>query len=287
MITKQLNSNGISLPYSEKYIGRLTDSDLADLKGDVARRRLAEDGYVLFRRALPRETVLDIREAYFKRFPADLVQNGDRRRGAFSGHMPPGLPKHGVAGHPAYDFVRGDIFNGFADHPTLRRIAEALLDGPVERIIRTPLRHFTKGQNVASRAHVDRTYIEGEPNDVLTLWVPLGDCPVEAGGLTYLEGSHYDVSLEEISRETAPNDRPHDRRPITHDLKWMSDVTKRRWLIADYEAGDVIAHTPGIVHASLDPDSDLIRLSTDIRFVKAGVPSDPRWRQHWSADDGY
>lgn len=287
MQIKQLNSNGIGLPATREYVGRLVDSALADLNGDVARERLAGDGYVLFRQALPRETVLDVRQAYFELFPADLVQSGDRRSGLFSGRAPSGVPKHGVAGHPAHAFVRSDVFNRFADHPTLRRIAETLLEGPAERIMRTPLRHFMKGQSVASRAHVDRTYIQGEPNDVLTLWVPLGDCPVDAGGLTYLEGSHHDVSLEQISRDAAPTDRPNDRRPLTHDLKWMSDVTKRRWLVADYRAGDVVAHTPGIVHASFDPESDLMRLSTDIRFIRAGVPCDPRWRQHWSADDGF
>lgn len=41
-----------------------------------------------------------------------------------------------------------------------------------------------------------------------------------------------------------------------------------RWLIADYKAGDMVIHTPYMVHASLDnvsPDGTM-RLSTDIRY---------------------
>lgn len=282
-----LSSNGMTLPENGTYVGKLTESSLSDLGGDTLESRLERDGYVLFRGALPRELVLDLREAYFKLFPEDLVKNGDRRTGEFSGRMPEGLPRHGVAGHPAHDFVRSETFRSFADHPALKRIAEGLLGGPVERVRRTPMRHFMKGQQIASRAHVDRTYIAGEGNDVLTLWVPLGDCPVDAGGLTYLERSHHDVSLEEVSRDAAPTDRPDDRRPITHDLKWLSDATRRRWLLADYRAGDVVAHVPGIVHASLDPQSDLMRVSTDIRFIRQGTACDPRWLRDWSADDGH
>ena len=282
-----LSSNGMTLPDNGTYVGKLTESTFADLGEDLTKRRFQEDGYVLFREVLPRELVLDVREAYLRLFPEDLVRDGDRRKGEFSGHMPEGLSHHGVAGHPAYDFVRSETFRSFADHPALRKIAERLLGGPVERVRRTPMRHFMKGQQIASRAHVDRTYIAGNDNEVLTLWIPLGDCPVEAGGLTYLEGSHRDVSLEDISRDAAPTDRPRDRRPITHDLKWLSDATQRRWLVADYRAGDVVAHVPGIVHASLDPLSDLMRVSTDIRFFKAGVACDPRWLRDWSADDSY
>jgi len=49
----------------------------------------------------------------------------------------------------------------------------------------------------------------------------------------------------------------------------------------------VIAHTPDIVHASLDPMRDMMRISTDIRFIKTDSTCDPRWKQYWSADDGY
>jgi ectoine hydroxylase-related dioxygenase (phytanoyl-CoA dioxygenase family) len=125
------------------------------------------------------------------------------------------------------------------------------------------------------------------PADIVTIWVPLGDCPIEAGGLLYLEGSHGDDALESKVRGGAPMDRSNDARPLTHDLKWLADLTGKRWLSTDFKAGDVVIHSPTIVHASTDPQIDLMRVSTDIRFQRAGSPADPRWDNDWSADDGY
>ncbi|MGA8261417.1 MAG: phytanoyl-CoA dioxygenase family protein [Arenicellales bacterium] len=287
MTARKLSSNGVRLPDNRHYVGSLTSSSLDDLGSGVAGRRYEDDGYVFLRGALPRDAVLDLRQAYLAMFPREFVRDGDCRRGEFSGRLPRELPDHGLAGHPAYEFVRGDTFNAFADQPVLASIAETLLGGPAERIRRTPLRHFFRGRKAASRAHIDGAYIAGGTDDVVTLWIPLGDCPAEAGGLVYLDRSHRDIPVDEIAALDAPTNRPDDKRPITHDLKWMSEVTDRRWLIADYRAGDVVAHTPSIVHASLDTSTDLMRVSTDIRFIRAGSAHDPRWQEYWSADDGY
>ena len=82
--------------------------------------------------------------------------------------------------------------------------------------------------------------------------------------------------------------RVHDNRPLTHDLKWIADTTGRKWLATDYAAGDIVIHSPAIVHASTDPSgTDYMRVSTDIRFRRAGSIADPRWASDWSADDGY
>lgn len=62
----------------------------------------------------------------------------------------------------------------------------------------------------------------------------------------------------------------------------------RRWLVADYEAGDVVLHTPFTIHAStlnVDP-KNRIRLATDLRFVDTSKPWDTRWNNHYRLDDG-
>lgn len=270
MRAHRFSSNGVRLPEEARYIGRLRDSGAEDLSNGRARQLLDTQGYVLLRQLLPREHVLAVRDAYFRaaaRMPAPA--------------------DYGVAGHAAHQFVRGGLFRSFIGMDVFRDIAQALMGSAVEQIVRTPLRHFQPRQKAASRAHVDGTYIAGAAQDILTLWVPLGDCPVDAGGLIYLEGSHDGVAAQALRGKTAPTDRPHDARPLSHDLKWVADQTKRRWLMTDYQAGDLIAHSPLIVHASLDSNSDQARLSTDIRFIRAGSPADPRWAAHWSADDGY
>ncbi len=284
MNARTLTSNGAPIPFTPQYFGALRESHTG-LPAQTLRSRYAEDGYVLLKGALQSNFVLDVREAYFRLFDPGFFKEGDARRGAFSGRAPQGLPAHGLAGHPAHAFVRSDLFRAFTNAPILKSIAETIFGGPAELVRRTPLRHFIPGSKRASRAHLDRTYIDGMAADIVTLWIPLGDCPVEGGGLLYMEKSHEDEVLEN-ARAQAPNDRA-DTRPITHDLKWLSDFSHRRWLVSDYAAGDVVVHSPAIVHASLDGEIDLMRLSTDVRFHRAGSPADPRWHDDWSADDGY
>ncbi|MCC6914342.1 MAG: phytanoyl-CoA dioxygenase family protein [Rhodospirillaceae bacterium] len=284
MNVRTLTSNGAPIPFTPQYFAALRESHTG-LPAETLRARYAEDGYVLLKGALSSKTVLDLREAYLSLFDSSFFKDGNARRGLFSGHEPKGLPAHGLAGHPAHAFVRSDAFRAFTGASTMKSIAETLFDGPAELIRRTPLRHFIPGRKRSSRAHLDRSYIGGVAADVVTIWVPLGDCPVDAGGLVYMDRSHEDEVLEN-ARANAPNDRT-DTRPITHDLKWLSDFSGRRWLYADYSAGDIVVHSPVIVHASLDGELDLMRVSTDIRFQRAGSPSDPRWLDDWSADDGY
>ncbi|WP_454114127.1 phytanoyl-CoA dioxygenase family protein [Microbacterium maritypicum] len=111
---------------------------------------------------------------------------------------------------------------------------------------------------------------------------PLGDCPAEQGGLTYLEGSHHWALAEERARG--------DRRPaaFTADLPALADARDARWLMADYRAGDVMVHSSYIVHASTDnvDPQGRIRLSTDIRYQRASEPIDWRWQEHWHEDNG-
>ena len=285
-MTTTLTSNGSPIPYTPEYFGALRETNPAALP-DV-RANYAADGYVLLRDVIPAEMVWDMRASYLGMFGPGMCKNDDTRQGEFAGVLPEGLPRHGIAGHPAHSFVRGDMFRAFAGLPVFKGVAEAILESEAEQIRRTPLRHFIPGRKGASRAHLDKTYIDGVAADLVTIWVPLGDCPVEAGALLYLDGSHTDTGLEgQIRAAEAPTDRAHDARPITHDLKWLSNQTGRRWLTTHFKAGDIVVHSPAIVHASTDTQIDMMRVSTDIRFQRKGAASDPRWHADWSADDGY
>jgi len=76
----------------------------------------------------------------------------------------------------------------------------------------------------------------------------------------YLEGTHRTerASFDPLRLVT---DRPSDTRSISHDLAWVAERLGRRSLWADYRAGDVTAHSPHLVHASLHTTSDAMRLS--------------------------
>lgn len=282
-----LSSNGVAIPFDDGHFTPMRDS--SELRADPAalRERLAEDGYVLLRGVLDREAVLDLRADYFGRFdPAFLAPGTTARDGVFSGTVPADLPAYGTAGHPAYDLVRSAQFDAFTSTPLLREVAEALLDGEAELLPRRILRHFHRGACVASRAHVDFDYMDRGSDRVVTAWIPIGDCPIETGGLVYLEGSHR-VERSALDALRSHSDRPQDRRPVSNDLALTARELGGRWLWTDYRAGDVVLHSPHIVHASLDDVSDLMRLSVDVRFRRRDAAPDERWSAAWSADDGY
>jgi hypothetical protein len=282
-----LTSNGLPISSDPRLLAPMRDSTaLLDRPAEL-RDRFDEDGYVLLRSVLDQQRVLDLRARYFTAFdPAMLTPGSSPRDGVFSGSEPSDLPEYGTAGHPAYELVRTAEFDAFTSDPALREVAEVLLDGDVELLPRRILRHFHRLSGKASRAHVDYDYMDHGSDRLVTAWIPLGDCPVECGGLVYLEGSHR-VPREALAGLRSYTDRPDDARPISNDLERTARTLGGRWLWADYRAGDVALHSPHTVHASLDDRSDVMRLSADIRFRRRDAVPDDRWSGAWSADDGF
>ncbi|MFD8811940.1 phytanoyl-CoA dioxygenase family protein [Streptomyces sp. NPDC059627] len=280
-----LSSNNVPVCFSPGLFAPLTSS--AGYLDDPAalRERLSRDGYLYLPGLLRRADVLRLRGAYFSLFPPGYLAPGTRPEdGVFSGHVPASLPPYGVTGHPAHTFVRSAAFQDFVADPRLARTAEVLLGGSVVMLSRRILRHFHRGSALASRAHVDRDYMDRGTPRTLTAWIPVGDCPPATGALVYLEGSHM-LPPERYAALRASGDRPGDRRPISHDLELTARTLDRRWLWADFAAGDVMVHVPNIIHASLDTTTDVMRMSADVRFVREGDSADPRWLRPWSADD--
>jgi hypothetical protein len=281
-----LSSNGVEIPVDGLF-AEMRDSTELRAAPDRLRSRFAEDGYVLLRGVLDRRQVLDLRADYFARFdPALLAPGSAPEEGLFSGTLPASLPEYGTAGHPAYDVVRSERFDDFTRAPELAEIAEALLDGPAELLPRRILRHFHRGSGKASRAHIDYDYMNQGSDRLVTAWIPLGDCPIECGGLIYLEGSQR-APVATLDRLRQHTDRPNDQRPISNDLSLTARTLGGRWLWTDYRAGDVILHSPYLVHASLDNVSDTMRLSADLRFRRRDAELDQRWTGDWAADDGF
>ena len=119
------------------------------------------------------------------------------------------------------------------------------------------------------------------------------------GGLIYLE--HSDATGRKIEAEfrvknadlppeerlSAYNKNMSEGGWISDDLPALAEKTDSRWLIADYEAGDVVIHSPYMIHAATtNQDAEgRMRLSTDIRYQLVNEPIDERWRHDWHHDD--
>lgn len=282
-----LSSNGVELAFDDRLFAPMCDStDLLDVPAALA-RRFHEDGYLLLRGVLARDAVMALRADYFSRLdPAMLASGTAPEEGIFSGWTPPDLPDYGTPGHPAYELVRSAHFDAFTRDPRLLFVAESVLSGPAELVPRRILRHFTRAQARASRAHVDFDYMGHGSDEAVTAWMPIGDCPIECGGLVYLAGSHR-TSRPDLDALRMHTDRPGDPRPISNDLGRTAQVLGGQWLWTDFNAGDVVLHSPHMVHASLDDLSDVMRVSVDVRFKLRAAPPDERWLTDWSADDGF
>lgn len=145
-----------------------------------------------------------------------------------------------------------------------------------------------------TRPHCDMVYMgRGERQKLMTAWVPVGDVPIEVGGLMILEGSHQQSErlrpyLERDVDTYCTNGR--QAREIKSGKKsWEWDgslsadpVSLReklggRWLTTSFRAGDVLTFPMHTVHASLDNPSRQIRLSSDSRYQPASRPADERW----------
>ena len=281
-----LTSNGYVLDESPRRLGRL--EPVPDVQRDdraALWRRLRRDGYLFLPKALDPQDVRTFRRHYF----ATLAGTGLIARGS--------NPMHGRSGGDGVDaaelrrllfgqIVPGREYTRFCTQPAVRDWFGWLYGGEPFLHRRKIIRHVRPGEagiGTATQAHYDLVYIRQGTDRLLSAWIPLGDCPVDRGGLVYLEGSHHRVRREE---QEGMLKRP--AASITADLPALADEYGTRWLAADYAAGDIVVHSPYLVHASLDntdPDG-IIRLSTDIRYQRTDEPIDWRWQNDWHDADG-
>ncbi len=292
----QLESNGTALAMGPGRLGWLRPSDPAEPMA-VLRGRLADDGYLWLKGLLDRTEVLAFRARFFSAMTGTgLVAPGtDPTQGLYSGG-----PVDGAAvGRVLTEVVRWAAYEGFCLSAPLVRFFEGLFDSPVYLHKRKLLRVGRPKDPHCTGAHYDLVYLRAGTDRLCTSWIPIGDAPAEMGGLVYLEGSDaFGRDLESRYARESAGLSPEERIAavnavmtsgwLTKDLRALADRMDARWLAADYEVGDVVIHSPFMIHAStMNVDAGgRIRLSTDIRYQSVRDRIDTRWQNHWSADDG-
>lgn len=280
-----ITSNGYVLDQSPQRMGRLEPVPDCE-RSDKERlwKRLRRDGYLYLKGQLDPETVTNFRAYYFQQLmKSGLVTTSDSTKsGIDAGGLIDRLTMREIL---TGEIVPGVRFDSVTSHPGIRGWFEWFLGEDVHLHKRKIIRHIRPGEEgigTATQAHYDLVYLREGTDRVLSTWIPLGDCPIEMGGLTYLEHSHHRVMRDEREGRLL---RPQS---ITADLPSLAEKWESRWLLANYEAGDVMVHSAHIVHASTDnvDPHRRIRLSTDFRYQRRSEPIDWRWQQHWRDDDG-
>lgn len=290
-----LISNGYILSQDPRRLGRLTPSDphapLAEL-----REQFHAQGYLWLKGFLDRAAVLAFRRRYFETMSTiGLVAPGtDPTDGIYSGQP----IDRSIHDKLLMEFVRTAAYEAFCLHPRIWQFYDQFLGGPSYIHKRKILRSALPGSSWSTPAHYDLIYLRGGTTSVCTSWIPIGDTPVEMGGLVYLEGSdrigremeaefaakNADLTPEE--RISAYNKNMTEGGWVGKDLPDMAERFDARWLIAHYEAGDMVVHSAYMIHAAtVNAHPAKIRLSTDIRYQRVRDEIDARWGHHWSLND--
>lgn len=281
-----LTSNGYVLDESETRLAELEPVPSAERRDrDALWARLRREGYLYLKGQLKTDQLLDFREFYFESLAAANVYAAgtDPRDGiAAPGDVDRAALRRGLFGH----IVPGPEYQALCTAEGIADWFVWFLGDDVHLHRRKIIRHTKPGESgigTATQAHYDLVYLREGSDRVLSMWIPLGDCPRERGGLAYLEGSHHWVMAQE--REGTLK---MPAASITADLPGLANERDARWLVTDYEVGDVVVHSAHIVHAALDNTDrhGTMRLSTDIRYQRLSEPIDWRWQEHWNYNDG-
>ncbi|RDW89105.1 hypothetical protein BP6252_01137 [Coleophoma cylindrospora] len=293
-----------------------------DLPLEELRARYEADGYLFLKGLLPREVSLKAREEYFKFLapsgilapgtqPVQGIYDAAKDISQFPGIGAGAVGGNGYPGEHAATFVDRALeahtqdwyAEDFCKHPALKDFVARFTSWGDDTIAfkRTLLRNSIPGSK-AIGVHYDQIFIRyGEPTSI-TAWVPMGDISLTGGGLIYLEnGAQLGKQFEDDFTSKAKADGLNDEQAKSAfnqnmlETGLLSDgpaefgrTHQRRWLVAEYEAGDVVLHNAYTIHASTinhDPNH-VIRLATDLRFADSSRPWDTRWSEHYRFGDG-
>jgi ectoine hydroxylase-related dioxygenase (phytanoyl-CoA dioxygenase family) len=217
---------------------------LVDARGvlddpEALRASAAEHGYVFVADALDPAPILALRAAILARC-------------AERGWLAPGSePRDGIArsgvrlGEPDAQWIalQADVIvlrevDALRHDPCVCGILEALFSGAPPVSGRGDIVRITSpaAVDLTTPPHRDGDYLRDE--NLWTAWIPLGDCPLELGGLAVLPGSH------------------------------RTSETNGVWTSTDYAPGDVLLFGSRTLHrAGENRSGDRLRLSVDFRYV--------------------
>ncbi|MFA7343581.1 MAG: phytanoyl-CoA dioxygenase family protein [Terrimicrobiaceae bacterium] len=251
----------------DKIVTGFADSTSLLGSPERLRARADEEGFLFFKQLLPKELLLELRRQVLGIVarhgwlrPGTDVMDGiaDPDAIAASDARDESLKYIGVT-RDAYREIQGlELFHTIPHHPRLIALYEALFEAPVLPHPRHIARVLLPAPSSApTPPHQDYIYIQGT-HRFWTLWFPLGDCPIELGGLSVLRGSHREEVLDVTGAAGAGG---KEAILCGKDYSWVQD---------DYECGDVLTFPSHMVHKGLpNRKRERVRLSLDLRYQSA------------------
>lgn len=268
-------------PLTAENAALLRPSD-PSLPLEELRKRYEEDGYLFLKQILPRQDVLEARNAYFSSLEkTGILKPGSKPvEGIFDpakSHLEyPGIGAGHVDGNgrpggdKAAQFVDLALdahyqewyAEKFCNHPALYDFVSKFSDWGKNTLSlrRTLLRNNLPGSKPIG-VHYDQIFLRyGDPTSV-TAWVPMGDIKINGGGLIYLEDGDKigmeqeqaffkkakEAGLSDEEAKSAFNSNMMATGLLSETPAEFAREHGRRWLVSAYEAGDVVLHKPHMV----------------------------------------
>jgi len=231
---------------------------------DELRAQFQRNSYLFFRGLVAPEKILQVRRAVLEFCMAAGWL--DPHTDVMDAIVRPGVQPTSE-GKPGYGEVyrkvlKQPLFHDFPNDPNLLKIAGILLDIPAEEVLvhlrRIGRMTFPNNKGATTPPHQDYFYIRGSVN-TYSCWTPLGECPVELGGLAIMPGSHRGGYLEHTAR--FPGAVGGTGIPV--------DESTAVWHTTDYGLGDAVFFHSHSIHKALpNLTANHLRISTDNRYQR-------------------
>ena len=256
-------------------------------------RRIADEGYLFFKGLMDADKLRDLRREMMSAIQRAgwLIADTDPLDGIADINMryTEGDNEYTTGYAQVYKL---ENFHRSAHWTEVTDMVASILGGPImphpQKVARI---WFPKYTEHTTPTHQDYVHFQGSWN-TLTCWAPVGDCPLELGGLAVIPESHkVDRILEHHFSLGAGG--------LIVDETEHDDVDPV-WHSTDYEMGDALFFPALTIHKALpNYTEDRLRLSLDNRYLKVGEeiaehmlephgPSKLSWDEiypHWQHDD--
>lgn len=224
------------------------------------RRKAAEDGFFYFKGLVDPGAVLALRKRILERASAGygfLATGHDLMEGVAREKREGLEEKPGSEWMPLYkEILKMREFNQLALDPAINEMFEKLFGEEPLAHPRNICRFMMPGNNrQTTPPHQDYLYIRGTEN-TWTVWIPLGDCPEELGGLAVIPGSHLRGHRKTFRAEGAGGNG-------------VGVDSEEAWVAGPMAAGDILVFHSLTVHQGRDNLTDRVRLSADFRYQPA------------------
>ena len=267
-----------------------------DAQNDPAelRSRMANEGYLFFKQLQDPSKLRDLRREMMT-----TIQN--------AGWLIAGTdPMDGIAdittqcteGDNEYSDGYGEVYKLEAFHRSahwseVTEMVEKIMGQPImphpQKVARI---WFPKYTEHTTPTHQDFVHFQGSFEN-LTCWAPVGDCPIELGGLAVIPGSH------KVNR-VLDHHFSLGAGSLVVDEQEHTDEVDPIWHSTDYEMGDTLIFPALTIHKALpNYTENKLRVSLDNRYQAVGDtiaehmlephgPSALQWEDiyaNWESDD--